>query len=414
MIWSNFGISFSLIQWIFIIILSILLVYIGLFDYRERRIPNNILYWIIIVCIFWNIYALYAGGNILFQNFGELLFISVAGYNLSLSWKIWSWDIKLVCILACFFLTWNSPLIFIGNIASLTFFLLSIYIAIMFLFIDLSGLKVIFRTLHINTKNFLFLIWNISSPNICRRLNFIQLLKDIILYGSMLFFIILVQFFVEKSLIPFFHFLFFLSSGIGKIFLFIALFVSIKKLYLSKHRDSIRMVILWFFIFSFWWGYQNSLINEMLLHIQDYFIFMLIIGFISYIIIHLYTYTLRFFHKEEIPVRSLSIGDMVDVNTTKLYWEKSFPDKEQYISQYMEEALGISIPSGYERTIFIKMNKNYINALLRIKKKYALSESKVVIQKTLPYGIYIIAGFFFTLLSDIHLARLILNMISIR
>lgn len=152
----------------------------------------------------------------------------------------------------------------------------------------------------------------------------------------------------------------------------------------------------------------------MLLHIQDYFIFMLIIGFISYIIIHLYTYTLRFFHKEEIPVRSLSIGDMVDVNTTKLYWEKSFPDKEQYISQYMEEALGISIPSGYERTIFIKMNKNYINALLRIKKKYALSESKVVIQKTLPYGIYIIAGFFFTLLSDIHLARLILNMISIR
>ena len=406
MLWSNFWTFFSPVQWVIIVLMIFLWIYVWIGDVKERRIKNYTVIFIWILWVLWNLSIPHFYTTLSVKHFGEILFIIVIGYLLFLAKKIGAWDIKLTIVLALFFLIWKSSFIMIGNIASITLICITLHIIILFLFMDSGGFAVVRKSIYHWRMKFFHELRSILHGNFQSMKKLQYQWIDIVFSVGIILIVWVLQFFLERIWIAMFPFLIILSTGVGKISFLLLAFYVLKKVQ-QKNLDIFFIFLFFFAIASIGWANQNNALDEMLSLIKNEFMLITKILILFFIIRTIFSPFIRFTQLKKIATSELKIWDNLDLHTIRKNWDKrniwSRKEYDKLIHFLTEEKTSLLS----EKQTFIKITRKKKRKIYEYKNYFI----EVYIQKTLPYGIYILLWFFFTFFSDINISKNIISWI---
>lgn len=125
---SNILPSFSLAQWVILFFICIPFFYILKKDVISRLIPNIFILLLVGAALVWNTEIYIQNRGFFQENMIQLFLLIIIGYSLYGRNSIGAGDIKLALVLSLFFLSFSSPLIFLGNTAVITIIFIIGYI----------------------------------------------------------------------------------------------------------------------------------------------------------------------------------------------------------------------------------------------------------------------------------------------
>lgn len=407
---SNILPSFSLAQWIILFYICIIFLYIIKKDIKSRLIPNIFTLWVLIWAIIWNIENFTRNWWIFLENILQFFLLSIIGYLAYWRNSIGAGDIKLALVLSLFFLSFSSPLIFLGNTAVITIVFVFWYILGGLIYLIgkqelFQEMKILFyqkyqwihskylsgTTVEIGRK-----FWSEQRENIDN-----QSAIFLILIGIRFF---IVQFVITE--IPAFTILWSNTSLILGFYVLSPLLYW----YIQEYKKDIWWKI-WFFIGTIvFLAIQKNILWVL---ISLFFQSILLLSFfllLLLIIRKVINFLLLFIDRKWIHIREVKSGDILNIHATQYFWEKSQKNDQISIETVFSMSGDIPIPS------FLQENKD-LETQTTDHEKYWWYISKISgfpfqyisIQQTLPYGIFLIIGFWFTFFTHAHLAQLVMN-----
>lgn len=331
-------------QYIFLSILSIPFLYINYkivsTDLKEKKIPNRLLWYMILLLPFYYIYTFYyLDINYLFFSWQIVLtlFISFILY----SFWIWSaWDAKYLLVLGLF-IPHIWVVTFIGNIALLTIIYLLIYFIWFYFWRCLFNWEYS-KSLYLNVKNDLreklnihlkSWDWNLYKKVIIFKLfkwliTFLLIFVSIRLSRLFLFSEIFIEWWKYNFLVPyikdyiFYIFIFFIIATLSLIILIKWIYLKVSK-NISEMTKLIFIISLFTLLLLFIYYEYNVNQIEIKIFLYRIFTFMLVIYFIFLILRYSYKITFGIAETYYININDLKEWDIVDKEyLIKMFWEQ--------------------------------------------------------------------------------------------
>ena len=111
------------------------------------------------------------------------------------------------------------------------------------------------------------------------------------------------------------------------------------------------------------------------------------------------------------PLNKIQVWDIIDTYATKDYWEGLSNKNEDKSHRLLAIILKINVISIAKEDAYTRVDEGMLSEFHRLENSWKNIYSGVCIQKTLPYGIYIILGFILSFLTDINLSKILLEKI---
>lgn len=403
---SNFEVFLST-PWIpflgfFLLLFSIL---IGLLDYIHGKIPNKLIFIIIFIWILWNILISINGSfDISLKNITEIIFIIVICYFLYINMKIGGWDIKLILAYSLFFICSWAPLIFVGNTATITVISLLFYVVVHTFLVDRWG--------SIDSKftmrKLIPWIWStLHWGQIIKKKSYITLFLQYLLILSTIYSLL---FTLEGSWVGTLPISNLLFSSTGKMELTIVLFFLIRH-FIRKKQDWIWSVFI-IEIFLLFWFYQNELLSHMVQTIWFSIFHTLKIMILWIIIVYSYEKLLKNVPRKQIALEKVRLGNTINIPETRELWIRSYGLGEVKCDILLQKMLMWNKKNLPLEAHSVKIiNQSMWKRIANMRHTDLIYCKNVCLEQTIPYGIYIIFWFFLSILSDINLSNIFLEII---
>ncbi len=427
---------------------------IVLSDFREKKIPNK--YIVFLLCLlpiyYWILQIM--GESISIQEILLQTLISILiSFFLYYYW-IWSaGDAKYVLVLSLF-LPNNGIIPFIGNIWLITLFYLFGYFLYFYFYrclFDWKYTKELSNKVLYGIKESIYSYIYISDN---KKSLLIRIIKYILIFIILFVSIRLVRmylyeyFFVARDnygyifefiknnptliIITILVTIFLMNILIRKMVTILKEYIHSKFSKNSSHsylKDIIFLFILYIPFCSFIWYEYTLNPNELTSHIYTIFTFSLAFFFFAKVSYYIYTLTFQLSETEIIPIKKLSIGDIVDKNyLTKLFWDQKalwychnikkvdenneqkwlllYPRPKEYFS---------NIHNPIDEEEWAKLQEIYkiVNDYHRYIPWYASVEN-IKILRTFAFWFYIFLGFLITYFQwDIIARKIITTLIQL-
>ena len=344
------------------------------------------------------------------ENIIQFFLLSMIGYFIYWKNSIGAGDIKLALVLSLFFFSHSSPLIFFGNTAVITLvFIVGYIIGGLIRVINekelFQEMKLIFSQKYQRIHKIYFSKWLIQMGRKFWKEN-----KETIEIQFSIFLILIgIRFCITKFLIPEMPSLALLGTNTSLILGFYILSPLFYE-YIQKYKKDLWWKI-WFFIgIIIFLAAQKNLLEDLVSLFFQSLLFLSFFLFIFFSIQKIFSFLFLFSDRKWIPISEIKIGDILNIHATRYFWKNIWKNDQESLETVFSEKIHITPPSFLQKDgDFEIQTSDHVKFWWYVSRIPWFPFPYISIQQTVPYGIFLIMGFLFTIFYDVHLTKIIMD-----